>query len=41
MPQNAARKVFEVLGPKYKERPGGYLRMTKVGNSKDGTSKVQ
>lgn len=40
LPANAARKVFEVLGPKYKERPGGYVRMVKVGKTKDGTSSV-
>jgi large subunit ribosomal protein L17 len=26
----AARKVFEVLGPRFKERPGGYTRITKL-----------
>lgn len=38
---NAARKVFEVLGPKYKDRPGGYTRIVRVGKAKDGTSMVQ
>jgi large subunit ribosomal protein L17 len=41
LPKNAARKVFEVLGPKYLQRPGGYLRITKVGKFKDGTIKAQ
>ena len=27
----AARKIFEVLGPKYAERNGGYTRIVKVG----------
>lgn len=35
--KNAVRKLFEVLGPKYKERPGGYTRIrrtrTRVGDS--------
>lgn len=25
------KKLFEVLGPRYKERPGGYLRILKAG----------
>jgi large subunit ribosomal protein L17 len=25
------KKLFEVLGPRYKERPGGYLRVLKAG----------
>lgn len=25
------RKLFDVLGPRYKERPGGYLRILKAG----------
>lgn len=25
------KKILEVLGPKYKERPGGYTRITKIG----------
>lgn len=41
LPENAARKVFEVLGPKYQSRTGGYIRTVKVGKHKDGTPKVQ
>ena len=26
-----AKKLFEVLGPRYKERPGGYTRIMKAG----------
>ena len=29
--QDQARKLFEVLGPRYKERNGGYLRIMKAG----------
>lgn len=28
---DAVRKVFEVLGPRYAERPGGYTRIMKLG----------
>ena len=37
---NAARKVYEVLSPKYKERKGGYTRLVKIGGAKDGTPRV-
>ena len=29
--ENAVKKLLEELGPRYKERPGGYLRITKLG----------
>jgi large subunit ribosomal protein L17 len=41
LPANAARKVIEVLGPRYKERKGGYTRIVRLGKSKDGMPKVQ
>jgi large subunit ribosomal protein L17 len=41
LPNNAARKVIEVLGPRYKERVGGYTRIVRLGNAKDGMPKVQ
>jgi large subunit ribosomal protein L17 len=28
--KKVTEKVFSVLGPRYKERPGGYTRMTKL-----------
>ena len=36
----AAKKAIEVLGPKYKERKGGYTRLIKLNNPKAGNSKV-
>ncbi len=36
----AAKKAMEVLGPKYKERKGGYTRMIKLNDPKAGASKA-
>ena len=36
----AAKKALEVMGPKYKERKGGYTRMTKLADPHGGKSKV-
>lgn len=36
----AAKKAVEILGPKYKERKGGYTRMIKLISPKSGNSKV-
>jgi large subunit ribosomal protein L17 len=41
LPENAARKVIEVLSPRYKERKGGYTRIVRLGKAKDGMPKVQ
>ena len=41
LPANAARKVIEVLGPRYKTRNGGYMRIVRLGKAKDGMPKVQ
>jgi large subunit ribosomal protein L17 len=38
--RNATAKTLEVLGPKFLQRPGGYVRLTKLNNPKDGLSKV-
>ena len=37
---NAARKVYEVLSPKFKDRKGGYTRLIRVPSGKDGMPKV-
>lgn len=36
----AAKKTLEVLGPKYKDRKGGYTRMIKLVPHQSGNSKV-
>jgi len=36
----AAKKAIEVLGPKYKDRKGGYTRLIKLNDPKAGNSKV-
>lgn len=38
--RNAAKKLLEVYGPKYKERKGGYLRLTKLIHPNTGNSRV-
>ena len=37
--QGAARKTFEVLADRYKERKGGYTRILISGKAKDGMNK--
>jgi len=38
----AVKKLIDTLGPQYKERNGGYTRITKVGfRSNDGAEKVR
>lgn len=43
LPQRlAVKKLMEVLGERYKERPGGYTRIIKLGNRQgDGAKTVQ
>lgn len=36
----AAKKAMEVIGPKYKDRKGGYVRMVKLATQKSGNAKV-
>ena len=40
--KNAVKKAMEVLGDRYKNRPGGYTRTTKLGSRQgDGVEMVQ
>jgi large subunit ribosomal protein L17 len=41
LPASAAKKIIEVLGPRYKARQGGYTRIVRLGKFKDGMPKVQ
>ncbi len=34
------KKILEVLGPRYQTRPGGYTRITKLGNRKNDAAEM-
>ncbi len=38
--ENSVKKLLEVLGPRYKERPGGYVRIVKKGPRKGDGAKM-
>lgn len=37
---NTVKKMFDLIGPKFKERPGGYTRIVKIGNKKGDNSVI-
>jgi large subunit ribosomal protein L17 len=39
--KEAVAKLFDVLGPRYKDRPGGYTRMLKLSKRRIGDSGTQ
>ena len=38
--ENGVKKLLEVLGPRYKERPGGYTRIVKLGKRQGDNADV-
>ena len=38
--ENVVSKLLEVVGPKFKERPGGYLRIVRIGNRSGDQAKM-
>lgn len=38
--ESAVKKLFDEIGPKYKERPGGYIRLSKLPPRKSDGSKM-
>lgn len=38
--ENPVRKILEVLGPRYRERNGGYTRIVKIGQRQGDAARV-
>ncbi len=38
--ENSVKKLFEVIGPKYKDRNGGYLRIIKLSQRKGDAAEI-
>ncbi len=38
--ENSVNKLLEVLGPRYKDRPGGYTRIVKLGSRQGDGAKM-
>lgn len=38
--ENAIKKILEVLGPRFKERKGGYTRIIKIGQRKGDGARI-
>jgi large subunit ribosomal protein L17 len=39
LPKETVNKLFEIIGPANKDRPGGYTRILRIGNRKGDGSK--
>ena len=40
LPSHAVKKIFDDIGPRFKERSGGYTRIIRIGRSKSDGAKL-